>query len=127
MKVIGIILFGIIYSLIYFFLAVAATGGGHGNFYLFSPFATWLLIFIALFLLKRLESLVSRIFFIGLMLVHYVFTFLICLGMKEGITKDFNRASGMETFMFAGGVYLLGQLIIWVIFFNTIRNQKPLE
>ena len=62
MKIIRNILFGVIYTVIYFFLAVMGTGGGHGNFYLLFPLPTWIFIFIALILLTRLENSLVRIF-----------------------------------------------------------------
>ncbi len=127
MKIIRNILFGVIYTVIYFFLTLAGTGGGHGNFYLLAPLHTWIFIFIALVLLTRLENFQARVFFVVLMIMHYVITLLICLGIKERIIKDWNRPSGVETVLFVGGVYLLGQLIIWVVFLNTIRNKKALD
>jgi hypothetical protein len=127
MKIIRNILFGVIYALIYFILAIMSTGGGHGNFYLLFPLFTWIFIFIALVLLTRLESVLVRIFFVVLMMAHYVITFVICLGGKEEIIKDWNRVHGVETVLFVGGVYLLGQMIIWFVFFNTIRNKKALD
>jgi hypothetical protein len=127
MKIIRNILFGVVYFVIYLFLAVMGTGGGHGNFYLLSPLSTWIFILIALALLTGIKSSLARVFFVVLMTAHYVITFFICLNVKEKIIKDWNRASGVETALVVGGFYLLGQLIIWLLFFKSIKNQKAEE
>jgi hypothetical protein len=50
-----------------------------------------------------------------------------CLGSGQEIIKDWNRTWGVKNILLVGGIYLLGQLIIWGVFFNTIRNQKVLS
>lgn len=116
-----------IYTVIYFFLAVMSTGGGHGNFFLLAPATGWIFIFIALFLLTRLKSLLIRIFFAVLMLAHYGIILLILLGIKDDIMEDWNRAAGREGVFITVGFYLLGQLIIWFLFVKSIKNQQVLK
>jgi hypothetical protein len=60
MKVMFAGLFGLIYTVVYFFLAIMSIGGGHGNFFLLTPVTGWIFIFIALFLLTILRTELSR-------------------------------------------------------------------
>jgi hypothetical protein len=127
MKVIYAALFGLIYTVVYFFLAVMSTGGGHGNFFLLTPATGWIFIFIALFLLTRLKSLFSHIFFVGIMLAHYLIILLFLLSLNDEITKDWSRVAGREGILITTGFYLLGQLIIWFFFFKSVRNHQVLK
>ena len=127
MKLMYAALFGLIYTVVYFFLAVMSTGGGHGNFFLLTPITGWLFIFIALFLLTRLKSLFSHIFFVGIMLAHYLINLLLLLSFKDEIIKDWNRVAGRTGIIITIGFYLLGQLIIWFFFFRSVRNHQVLE
>jgi hypothetical protein len=127
MKLTYATLFGLIYTVVYFFLAVMSTGGGHGNFFLLTPITGWIFIFIALFLLTRLKSLFSHILFVGIMLAHYLINLLLLLSFKDEIIKDWNRVAGRTGIIITIGFYLLGQLIIWFFFFRSIRNQQILE
>jgi len=120
-------LFGLIYTVVYFFLAIMSTGGGHGNFFLLTPVTGWIFIFIALFLLTRLKSLFSHIFFVGIMLAHYVINFLLFLSFKDEITKDWSRVAGREGILVTTGFYFLGQLIIWLFFFKSVKNHQILK
>ncbi|MBA2620361.1 MAG: hypothetical protein H0U87_04090 [Acidobacteria bacterium] len=126
MKILRNVLFGVVYTVIYFFLAVMSTGGGHGNFFLFTPLATWILILVALFLLTKLNSLSMRLFFVGLMIVHYLVTLAILLDIRDLVMKDWNRIAGREGIFVTVGVYLIGQIIIWLAFYISTQNQKEL-
>jgi hypothetical protein len=127
MKIVRNILFGVIYTVIYFFLALMSTGGGHGNFFLLAPLMSWILNFVALILLTRLESLLARIFFVVSMLLQYLITLLILLNVKDHIVEDWNRVAGREGIYVTVSFYLLGQIIIWLLFFKSIRNQQTLK
>jgi len=72
MKIIYGILFAVVYTVVYAFLAILSTGGGHGNFILLLPLLTWAFNFVALVLLTRLESQMIRIFFVVMMLAYYI-------------------------------------------------------
>jgi hypothetical protein len=127
MKTFRNILFGVIYTVIYCFLAIISTGGGHGNFFLIMPFVTWLPIFIALCLLGFLEDPDARIYFVVLMLIHYGVTLFLFLGMKQNIINDWNRVAGRTFIFITSGFYLFGQLILWVGFFRSARNYQELK
>ena len=124
MKLMYATLFGLIYTVVYFFLAVMSTGGGHGNFFLLTPITGWLFIFIALFLLTRLKSLFSRIFFVGIMLAHYLINLLLLLSFKDEIIKDWSRIARREGILITVGFYLLGQLIIWFFFLGQSEIRR---
>ncbi len=79
MKIIYSVLFAVIYTAGYVFLAALSTGGGHGNFIVLLPITTWLFNFVALFLLYRLENQIVRIFFVVMMLVYYALNFFILI------------------------------------------------
>jgi hypothetical protein len=122
MKIIYGVLFAVIYTTVYFFLAFFSTGGGHGNFIVLLPLTTWLFNFVALFLLARLDSRTIRIFFVVMMLVYYTFNLFILYPALSDIH--------MVTYPHAEGIlipavwYLLGQLILWTVFFKEVLNQK---
>ncbi|MCY7347493.1 MAG: hypothetical protein LH614_14915 [Pyrinomonadaceae bacterium] len=118
-------LFGIIYTVGYFFLAVLSTGGGHGNFYLLSPALPWLLLFIAIFLLGKLNDLQMRIFFCGVMAVHY--GLLIFLLSNYSFSED--RGWSRYGLPYVPIIwYLAGQAIIWAIFFSEmIKGERKID
>jgi hypothetical protein len=127
MKTLRNILFGVIYTGIYSFLAIMSTGGGHGNFFLFVPITTCILVLIALFLLTRLEGFTARLFFVVLMLMHYIVTFLLLLDIRDSIAEDFNRVAGLGSIFVTSGTYLIGQLIIWIAFFKSVKTHTELQ
>ncbi len=127
MKIVSAILFGLIYTVIYFFLAVMSTGGGHGNFFLLAPLWGWIFIFVVLFLLIRPSSLLTRILFIVSMLAHYAITLAGVFSVRDEVVKDWNRVVGREGIFITVGFYLLGQIIIWIIFLKTTRNSQTLQ
>jgi hypothetical protein len=124
-------LFGLVYTVVYFFLAVAATGGGHGNFIFLAPLFSWVLLFPALFLLTKINKrFIYKAIFVVLMLLHYahiiiflrpLFSFVI----DPIIKKDWDRSP--EIFFILPTLYLAGQLVIWLIFFKSSRNREVLK
>ena len=119
------ILFGLIYTIGYFLLALLNTGGGHGNFYLFSPFLPWFLIILAIALLGKLNNLTMRVFFGVAMLMHYVTLIIILMNYNflddEGWTHKSAPAAPLIW-------YLLGQIIIWLLYYSEIiKVKKPTE
>ena len=76
MKTTYSILFAVIYTIVYVFLAMLATGGGHGNFIVMVPVnITWILNFAALILLTQLKYKIAKLLFIVIMLGYYVWLF----------------------------------------------------
>lgn len=78
------IMFGLTYTVIYFVLAVALAGGGHGTFTFLAPLFTWVLLFIPLFLSNRLDNLRNRVFFVLPILIHYAHTLFFLWGWPGG-------------------------------------------
>ncbi len=126
MKIGHVILFGVIYTLVYVYMALGLAGAGHGTFIFFGPLLTWLLLCIALYLLTRLEGTKSRIAFFVLMFIHYAFTLFFMRGfpyeLDEGTLKMWNRYP--YYMLFAAGWYLIGQVLIWLIFYKALKNRK---
>jgi hypothetical protein len=127
MKALRNILFGIIYTFIYFLLAIMSTGGGHGNFFLLSPITTCILVFVALYLLAGLESLIARISFVVSMLMHYLVTLILCFDSGVHLVENWNEVPGREGIFVTTGFYILGQLIIWLVFFISLKNRETLK
>ena len=130
MKLKYTLLFGVIYTIIYIFLAIASINPeGTGPAVFFSPLITWAFLFVALYLLHSLESLRSRIIFIAFMLSHYVISllFLYIFGNwsyngQSRLTRMWERDSNFILFTLVW--YLTGQIVIWVIFFKIIKNRE---
>ena len=122
MKSFGYILFGLAYTLIYFFLALMSTGGGHGNFIVLLPSITWLFNFVALGLLTKLKSEMVRIYFVVMMFVYYGITLLILYPASKDIKMVTHPHA--EGILVPAAWYLLGQLIIWALFYREIKNHK---
>lgn len=127
------ILFGVIYTLVYAFLAIALInpeGTGTGIFLI--PLITWFFLFVVLYLLSRLESLRNRIFYIVLMLAHYITSFVLAHIVWNDSYKGKSRLSGTwerepDIILFLVTWYLLGQLIIWIIFFKGLKNVNNVK
>ena len=114
-------LFGIVYTFGYFFLALLSTGGGHGNFYLLSPALPWLLLFIAIFLLGKSDDSQVRIFFCGVMAVHYGLLIFLLSNYSFDEDKGWTR-HGLPYVPIIW--YLAGQAIIWAMFFSEMRKGE---
>lgn len=129
------ILFGIVYTLVYAFLAIAMInpeGTGTGIFLV--PLLTWGFLFVVLYLLGRLESLRARIFFTLLMAVHYSVNLLLASNFwdtpynggssaykgKSKLLADWEREPSLILFLVAW--YVLGQVFIWVMFSREVRR-----
>lgn len=115
------LLFGVVYTVGYFFLAILSTGGGHGNFYLLSPALPWLLLLIAIFLFGKLNDLQMRIFFCGVMAVHYGLLVFLLSNYSFAEDKGWSR-HGLPYVPILW--YLAGQGIIWMVFFSETRNGE---
>ncbi len=122
MKLVGYLLFGIVYTFIYVVLAGAATGGGHGNFIVLIPMIPWIFNFVALILLTKLKSEIVRICFVVLMLMYYGFNALILYPASQDI--EMVTYPHAESIFIPAAWFLLGQVGIWVLFFREIRNRK---
>lgn len=131
MRLKQIILFGLIYTLVYFFLAIGCAAGGHGTLIFFAPLFTWILLFPALFLLTRLNrGFINYILFVVLMLMHYahiVFFLspLFSLDIDKGTMKIWEHRP--EAILITAAWYLAGQIIIWIFFYNATRKQALLK
>jgi hypothetical protein len=132
------ILFGVIYSLVYAFLAIALInpeGTGSGIFLI--PLITWFFLLVVLYLFGRLESSRNRIFFIVFMLAHYITNFVLAQSVwnhsywdisykgKSRLTATWEHEPSIIFFLITW--YLLGQLIIWIIFYKEVKNVGNVE
>jgi hypothetical protein len=125
------ILFSLIYTFVYLILTFGSLGGGHGTTIFLAPVFTWFLLFIALFLSNRADTLFKRIVFIILMLSHYAHTFLF---LSPLITDEifqqkqlFILKKHIGGFLFTLGWYLAGQAIIWIMFLSNSKVIRSLK
>ncbi len=101
-----------------------STGGGHGNFYILLPLIPWLLFFAALFLLGKLNDLVKRIAFVLVMAIHYGVIIILLAGYDFADDKGWNK----NNFPYTAVVwYLVGQIIIWLVFAGELKQIKGEE
>ena len=120
------LLFGIVYTLTFVPLSVVPVNPeATGPIIFFSPVFTWPIVLVALFLSKRLHTLLNRIFFVTLLVVHYVVTVLIILDSWSDqyprIDRMLSRGEGSLLY-FITAWYVAGQLLIWTSIF---RHSEP--
>ena len=120
MRLLTSIIFGIVYTVGYIYLALIVTGGGHGNFTALLLIPTWIFNFIALFLLTKLKTQMMKVFFIVLMSVYYLVNFLILLGRYTDKETNTHFSSVAIPIIW----YISGQLIIWAVFIRESVNAK---
>lgn len=113
--------FLVIYTIFYFVIALAGTGGGHGNYYLLLPAVSWIFILPPIFFLGKLRSALFKILFLMFMTAHYLL--LVILLLNYDFAEDRGMKFGPAWVPIA--VYLFGQGIIWISFVNELMN--PVE
>lgn len=121
--------FGGIYSVVYGLLAFLNVGPeGQGTIIFFAPLIPWFLLCISLFMLDKLGDLRNKIFFVGVMILHYGLTLLF---LYPASTSSYRGKSDWERGLEQPGLlaittawYLLGQLFIWMAFFKGVRNKE---
>lgn len=121
--------FAVVYTVGYFFLTLLTTAFGEssGTAIFLAPVFTWILVFIAIFLSDRADTLLKRVFFVVSLSVHYAH---ILLFLRPLFSLDIDRGTELawsrfpEMIIFAAAWYLLGQIAIWVVFLRSIR-QPP--
>ncbi len=128
------LLVGIVYGLIYTFLAVMATGGGHGNFiWLFIyiiPFIGPLVFFSVLgFLATDLRPFVSKVIFGSLLICHYSVFALLTIFADGDIAADNARTWSKypSNIYFMVVVYLVGQLPLLAIFAKSLFIDRATD
>jgi hypothetical protein len=122
--------FGVIYTLGYFLLAVLSTGAGHGTFIFLAPVFTWVLVLIAIYLSTNVDTLLKRVFFVVCLLVHYLHVViflrpLLLFDIDPGTAMMWQIRNGPEMIVFITLWYLVGQLVIWLMFLRTIKKSRP--
>ena len=116
----------ILHAIIYLVLAVLSTGGGHGNFFLLIFIPVCVLNFIAVILSALTESTLGRIYFFIFILVHGAIISLLLLDIVA-TEPDWNRPTAREGAVISLGVYLIGQIVIWLSIFRSLKENKSLE
>ena len=116
------VIFAGAYTVVYTFLALMASGGGHGSVIVTIPLLTWVFFFIAIVVFDKF----GRGLFYILMALHYSFVFLIMRGLSvsgfdPNEVKYWNRYPGV--ILLTAGVYLTGQIVAWVWFYKWGRIE----
>lgn len=129
------IIFGIVYTLVYAFLATAMInpeGTGTGIFLV--PLLTWGFLFVVLYLSGRLKGLKAHIFFILLMAAHYFINLLL---ISNFWNTPYNGGSSIHkgksklivswenesnTILFLVAWYVFGQIFIWAMFIREAKD-----
>ncbi len=114
------ITFTLIYTVVYFFLALLNTGGGHGNYYLLTPAFPWLLLFPVIYFIGKLDTQLNRILFVLFMITHYVLVFVFLLNYSFEEDRGWKYGVPLIPIIW----YLAGQIAIWVLFINERMMTK---
>jgi hypothetical protein len=122
----------VIYTIVYFFLALMATGGGDGNFiFLDAPFPTWILSFLAVCLSNWINHRNVRNYFVLSLLIHYIAVFYFCIEYFQSkfFLKEEIKYFSWEIHLLMFGLFLSGQIYIWSFFFRNhkLNNKNDLE
>jgi len=116
------LLFAIIYLVGCCFFGVALLGGGHGTLVFMEPLPTILAFVAAILMLGRASRSRSRILVVGLVIFHYVSTFIITFLVESG-DGFAHTLSLLETstkaFVLPTVWYASGQIFFWFMFFRT--------
>jgi hypothetical protein len=127
MKALLISAYFVIYTVGYFFFAIDATGGGHGNAVFLAPLTTWPLLLIATVLLCMRITKMRSIVFVTLMSVHYIVACGLAIDYLSVSANydDFLQAwARISVYLMAGiSWYFLGQLGLWIGFFASLRRR----
>jgi hypothetical protein len=115
------LLFSALYLIVYFFLAFGNIGAeGKGPIMFLAPLLSWPVLFIAVGVLGRVDNQ-SKIFFVGIMLIHYVTTLYVFYRFTDRfsflhprIVEAWNREPGLQIMTVVW--YLVGQILIWTVF-----------
>lgn len=126
MRIIYGILFAIIYTLSYVFVAMLSTGGGHGNFIVMLPVhITWLINFIALILLTQLKHKIMRIVFVVIMAAYYAaLLYMLSNALNDPDIPYKKLVTEPSGVVFSTAWFIAGQLIIWALFLRKIVRLK---
>ena len=124
---------GVVYALLYLFLAFGAAGAGHGTFIFFapiSPYCLGLLIFPVLgYLAGDLRPFLSRVLFLSVLAIHYALTIIFLrvewISDPSYIQKVWNIYPW--NILMPAGCYLLGQVIIWAALIRGVVFQINCE
>jgi hypothetical protein len=112
--------FAIVYTVLYAFFALMASGSGHGSNMVIGPLITWVFYLIAFIFFHKFGT---SIFYI-LMALHYSFILLELWGLTNGLdpneTKYWN--SHPEVIFSTAAVYLAGQIVAWVWFYKSYKT-----
>jgi len=114
------IVFSIVYTIVYLFLAVAAVNPkGTGTNIFFSPLIAWPLLLAALFFLNKTDEFRTRMFFVVFMLSHYAISIVLIYLFWADTYDGRSRIEGMwerdpQWVIFAVSWYLAGQSAIWI-------------
>jgi hypothetical protein len=104
---------------------------GHGIVIFVAPLITWMLLFPVFYLLTRInKSFINRFIFVVLMLIHYaqILLFLRPLFLLEFDQNDIKAWNRDPLLIVITAIwYLVGQLMIWLVFFFPTRKQVVLK
>ena len=132
-RLLGLVI-GLAYGLIFAFLSVTETGGGHGNFVwlfiYFVPLAGPILFFMTMgFLAGDLRPLWSKVIYVALLVCHYsLFLYLTAFATGK-IAEDNSRIwhEYPEMIYVMAAVYAIGQASLLTVFGKSILVNKRAE
>jgi hypothetical protein len=121
---------GLAFGLVYFFLAFAAAGAGHGTFIFFapiSPYGLGVIVFPVLGLIAGdLRPFLSKVFFVSLLIVHYTLTIftLRVPWIHEQAHIDKTWAFSPTYIVLPAVLYFCGNILLWVLFVYNLAGRS---
>ena len=117
---------GLVYAVVYFFLAFAASGAGHGTglfFVAILPYGLGLLIFPTLgFLAGDLRPFMSKVVFICILVIHdaLVISFLRLDWIRDPVYIEKSWDSSPWNILLPAAFYIGAQILLWVLFVRSV-------
>lgn len=123
------VVLAILYSVICAVLGLAEInpeGTGSGIFVM--PALTWPLVIVAMVVLGRLSTLQNRIIFVLVLIAHY---FIVASSVWRTFADErwlrqlrHSWYVNGEWIVFTSVVYVVGQIVMWVMFFKSVRTDS---
>ena len=112
---------GLLYAIIYAFLAFVAAGAGHGTgifFVAIWSYGLGLLVFPLIgFLAADLRPFLVKVIFISILAIHYAVVVKLILVGWAGDFPHIEKMWNLSTWyiLLPAGFYLVGQIVIWMV------------
>ena len=99
----------------------------YGTFVFLAPLPTLFVVFYAAALLDKFDDRDSRRDFVGVLVIHYVLTIVAAaLAFTSNIGRELMQKMLFQfpfSFLFTAGWYFAGQALLWLGFYQALKNR----